>query len=214
MPTAVPVTRRRRKEARPQEILAAALSLFVERGYAATRLEEVARRAGVAKGTLYLYYANKEALFRAVVEEGILPVLTDLETQAAGYEGDTPELLRRFTRQWWRTVGATDLIGLPKLVLCEARNFPELADYYFERVIRRGHGLLRRIILRGMERGEFRPVVAEQAVMLAISPLLIQSFWRAALPTEGMGLEDPEALLDTHVDIFLRGVLAETHPCA
>ncbi len=201
---------RRRSEARPQEILAAALAVFVEKGYSAARMEEVARRAGVSKGALYLYYANKEALFRAVVEEGILPTLAQMEAQMDRHESSATELLQMFARRWWQSIGSTPLFGLPKLVFCEARNFPELAGYYFEHVIRRGHALLVRIVEQGMARGEFRAVDVQQTVFLAIAPLLMQAFWRSALPRESTDLIDPEALLETHLDTFLRGLKKET----
>ena len=81
--SATPVPRKRRKEARPSELLEAALELFVEKGFAATRLEDVASRAGVSKGTLYLYFENKDALFKAVVQEGIIPVIAENEAIAA-----------------------------------------------------------------------------------------------------------------------------------
>lgn len=200
---------RRRSEARPQEILAAALAVFVEKGYSAARMEEVARRAGISKGALYLYYANKEALFHAVVEEGILPTLVEMEAEIDRHEGSAAGLLRQFARRWWQGIGNTPLFGLPKLVFCEARNFPELADYYFERVIRRGHALLTRIVEGGIAGGEFRTVDVQQTVFLAIAPLLMQAFWRSALPREGTDLIDPEALLETHIDTFLRGLRKE-----
>ena len=91
----------RRKDARPQELLAAALEQFVERGYAATRLEDVAKRAGVSKGTLYLYFTNKEELFKAVVRENIVQAIGEAEQDAAVFEGHSGELLRTILMAWW-----------------------------------------------------------------------------------------------------------------
>jgi AcrR family transcriptional regulator len=96
-----PPPRKRRKEARPSELLAAALDLFVERGFAATRLEDVARRAGVSKGTLYLYYENKEALFKAVIQEGIVPVIAENEAIAAQHTGSSFDLMEILLANWW-----------------------------------------------------------------------------------------------------------------
>ena len=110
----------RRKDARPQELLAAALDLFVERGFAATRLEDVARRAGVSKGTLYLYYANKEELFKAVVRDSIVPAIGDAEDTIAVYDGHSSELLRAILFGWWERVGGTKASGIVKLVMAEA----------------------------------------------------------------------------------------------
>ena len=97
----------RRKDARPQELLAAALDLFVERGYASTRLEDVAKRAGVSKGTLYLYFTNKEELFKAVVRDSIVPCIYEAEMHIAGFDGDTPALLRAIILGWWERLGNT-----------------------------------------------------------------------------------------------------------
>ena len=124
------VPRRRRKDARPSELTAAALELFVERGFATTRLEDVAARAGVSKGTLYLYFDSKEALFKAVIEEGIVPTLVAAEQQLAEHSGSAAELLRKLLFGWWQQIGGTRLAGVPKLIISESRNFPEVAQYY------------------------------------------------------------------------------------
>src|SRR6476659_1734794 len=121
----------RRKDARPQELLEAAIDLFVERGYAATRLEDVARRAGVSKGTLYLYYENKDELFKAVVRGSIVPVIGEAEASVS---------------------------GIIKLVTAEAGNFPELASFYQEEVINRGTRATASMLERGIARGEFRTI--------------------------------------------------------
>src|SRR5437868_8222378 len=112
-----PSTRwRRRKDARPGEIVAAALACFAERGFAATRLEDVARRAGVSKGTLYLYYENKEELFKAVVRSSIVPVIGEAEVSVAEFEGHSADLLRHLIHSWWQRIGATKASGIVKLV--------------------------------------------------------------------------------------------------
>ena len=133
--------RRRRKEALPAELTAAALDLFVEKGFAATRLDDVAVRAGVSKGTLYLYFDSKEALFKAVVEEGIVPFLASAEQQMAEYDGEMIDLLRSLFSDWWQKIGATRLAGVTKLVISESRNFPEVARYYHDNVLVRGSAL-------------------------------------------------------------------------
>ena len=147
----------RRKEARPEEIVAAALEQFVERGFAATRLEDVARRAGVTKGTLYLYFKNKEALFKAVVRETIVPVIAQGESIAASFTGSARELLERLVREYWRLVYDTALAGIPKLMMAEAGNFPQLARFYYEEVVTRGHRLLGGVIERGHQERRVPP---------------------------------------------------------
>ncbi len=107
----------RRKEARPAELTAAALELFVERGYSATRLDDVAARAGVSKGTLYLYFSSKEELFKAVVREGLLPVIERGERLSEEHTGSAGDLIRRLIRNWWESVGRTPLAGIAKLMI-------------------------------------------------------------------------------------------------
>lgn len=160
----------RRKDARPQELLAAALTLFVERGYAATRLDDVAARAGVSKGTLYLYFASKEELFRAVVRENLVPVLDEAEQIIDGYAGDSANLLREFILGWWQRIGDTPLAGLTKLMMAESGNFPEVAQFYHDEIISRSDALIVRMLERGMARGEFRQVDAAQARLVIVSP--------------------------------------------
>ena len=146
----------RRKEARPEEITAAALELFVERGFAATRLEDVAARAGVSKGTVYLYFANKEDLFKAVVREGLVSPIAEMKDFAAQYPGSSFALLRMLILGWWEKVGATGMSGIPKLLLGESGNFPELVRFYLAEVVEPGHEVMMAIVKRGIARGEFR----------------------------------------------------------
>ncbi len=138
--------------------MAAALELFVEKGFAGTRLEDVAARASVSKGTLYLYFDSKEALFKAVVQEGIVPVLEAGAGLVDSFKGSSADLLREMLRVWWQHIGNTHLGGIPKLIISEAGNFPELAAYYNEAVIVRGRNLMRRTLQRGIDAGEFRAV--------------------------------------------------------
>src|SRR5204862_1200115 len=107
---------RRRKDARPEEIVSAALEVFADRGFAATTLEDVAKRAGVTKGTIYLYFDSKEALFKALIRETIVPVIAQGEALAQSFTGSARELLERLVREYWRLVGETSLAGIPKLM--------------------------------------------------------------------------------------------------
>jgi len=133
--------RERRKEARPGELLAAALDLFVEKGFAATRSEEVAARAGVSKGTLFLYFPSKEELFKAVVMENLGGRFTEWNAEFEAFEGTTADMLRYCMRVWWERVGMTKASGLTKLMMSEGANFPELAEFYRQEVIRLEHAL-------------------------------------------------------------------------
>jgi AcrR family transcriptional regulator len=197
----------RRKQERPAELLAAALELFTERGYAATRLDDVARRAGVSKGTVYLYYSSKEELFKAVILEGLVPVLERGEKMLAQHRGSTSDLIRSLTRSWWQAIGATPYAGIAKLMISECRNFPELGTFYVDEVITRGHELVHKALQRGIDRGELRAVDAEHATRLVFAPLVLHMIWRYSFDFCGTGRLDPHTYLEQHLDILLRGLL-------
>ena len=164
--------RERRKEARPGELLDAALDLFVEKGFAATRAEEVAARAGVSKGTLFLYFQSKEELLKAVVRESISGRFKEWNDEFATFEGTTAEMLRDCMTTWWERVGATRASGITKLMMSEAGNFPEIAAFYQQEVVQPGQKLIRRIMQRGIDRGEFRAVDLDYAVYSVIAPMI------------------------------------------
>src|SRR5262245_48540051 len=137
MPSA-PVPRwQRRKDARPTEILDAALACFKERGFTATRLEDVATNAGVTKGTIYLYYPSKEELFKAVVRGELVPNIERLEA-ALDEPGSAAALLEQLFTVWVQHIVPSPVSIIPKLVITEASNFPELARFYLETAVHRG----------------------------------------------------------------------------
>ncbi len=196
----------RRKDARPEELVAAALEVFVERGYEGTTLADVARRAGVTKGTIYLYFENKEALFKAVVRETIVPVIAQGEALARSFTGSARDLLEQLVREYWRLVGETALAGIPKLMMAEAATFPELTRFYYDEVVVRGQRLMAGVIERGVKNGEFRPVNVMLAAKLAMSPLMHATVVRRAFAScmpEGFNVQ---AYLDTHIDLYLHGI--------
>lgn len=195
----------RRKEARPGELLDAALELFVERGFASTRLDEVAARAGVSKGTLYLYFASKEDLFKAVVRQNIVPLIETFERDVAASQAASPDLLREFFAVWWTRFGGTKLAGIAKLVVGEAGNFPELAQFFQQEVVSRNLQLLRSIIERGIARDEFAPVDLDACVNLWISPLVMRAIWEHSIgPCCPSGTAVPvERFLDAHLRSIL-----------
>jgi len=196
----------RRKTARPGEIIAAALDVFVERGYEAAKLQEVARRAGVTKGTLYLYFDSKEALFKAVVRETIVPVIAQGEVLARSFTGSARELVERLVREYWRLVGETALAGIPKLMMAEAATFPELTRFYYDEVVTRGHRLMAGVIERGVKNGEFRPVDVMVAAKLAMSPLIHATVARRAFASCMPETFNVQQYLDTHIDLYLHGI--------
>jgi TetR/AcrR family transcriptional regulator len=200
--------RERRKEARPGELLDAALDLFVEKGFAATRSEEVALRAGVSKGTLFLYFPTKEELFKAVVRENMSGRFAEWQEEFDAFEGSTADLVRYCMRVWWQRIGATRASGITKLMISEARNFPELAAFYQQEVIRPGMQLIRRILQRGVDRGEFRPLDIEHAVFGIVAPMIFLIMMKHSLGAcapQDYPL-DPHRYVETQIDLLLSGL--------
>lgn len=201
-----PTSRRRRKEARPSELTSAALALFVEKGFAATRLEDVAARAGVSKGTLYLYFDSKEALFKAVIQEGILPALAEGEAILARHGGSAFDLLELLLNNWWTMIGETRLAGIAKLMISEARNFPEIAQFYYENVIKRGRALVGAALERGMASGEFRTMDVATCIDVIIAPVLMLNIWRHSMACCLGGQANPREYLGIHLDLLRQGL--------
>jgi AcrR family transcriptional regulator len=203
--------RNRRKEARPGEIVAAALASFAERGFAATRLEDVAAAAGISKGTIYLYFPTKEDLFRAVVRQAVLPNLEAAEAQVAGHDGPSADLLRGLAHRFLQLLGS-DLTAVPKLVVAESGNFPAIAQFYADTVLGRAFTLIEGILSRGIRRGEFRPVDVHATLPSFAAPFLLLALWKHSLGRHTHLSFDPHAVLDTHIEIVLRGLAAEPPP--
>jgi AcrR family transcriptional regulator len=202
--------RERRKEARPGELLDAALDLFVEKGFAATRAEEVAARAGVSKGTLFLYFQSKEELLKAVVRENIAGRFKEWNEEFEAFEGSSADMLRYCMKVWWERVGATKASGITKLMISEARNFPEITAFYQQEVIEPGQSLIRRILQRGVASGEFRPMDLDYAIFSIIAPMIfiIMSKHSMGACLASGRIMDPERYLASQVDILLGGMIA------
>jgi len=204
----LPHKRERRKDARPEELLSAALELFVEKGFAATRTEEVAQRAGVSKGTLFIYFSSKEELFKAVVRENIVRPQTEGAEEIARFEGSSAELLSYLMLEWWRRYGATQASGISKLVMSEASNFPDLAIFFQEEVVSPGHALIASVLQRGVDRGEFRPVDMDLTVHSVLAPLLFLVTWKHSMAPCCPSSQqiNPETFIRHHADLLVRGL--------
>lgn len=196
----------RRKEDRPRELLAAALELFVERGYSATRLDDVARRAGVSKGTLYLYYETKEELLKAVVRQSLVPAIAQAEKLADEFPGSAAELIRTIISGWWKMIGTTPAAGIPKLIIAESGNFPQLARFYFDEVIERGRRMFARVLKRGMDSGEFRAMNVDYAVQVTLAPIVFLVIWQYSFQPLDPKQLDPQRYLDHYISILLEGI--------
>lgn len=198
----------RRPEDRPDEILDAATTVFGEQGFARTRLEDVAKRAGVSKGTLYLYFDSKDALFREMVRRNVVSKVVEAEAKYLNHPGTAREALTALVRGWWEQLGDRESACIHRLIGAELSNFPELGRFYFEEVIARSRRLLTTLVARGVASGEFRPVANDYAnrglPSLVIHAINSQRFF---------SIFDPDALDDTKVvdgilDLFFHGVLA------
>jgi AcrR family transcriptional regulator len=198
----------RRKAERPQELVDAALALFAEKGFAATRIDEVARRAGVSKGTLYLYYASKEELLKAVIRERLSTEIAAAAQTVADHPGSSAELMTGLLAQWWADLIASDVSAVFKLIITEVRNFPEIAAFYRREVVEPGNALIALILQRGIDRGEFRPVNIDATVHSLVLPMVMLCIHRHSLgvcePNEV--LQDPLGFIHHHMNLILRGL--------
>lgn len=198
--------RERRKEARPVELLDAALTLFVEKGYAATKVEEVAALAGVSKGTLFLYFATKQDLFKAVIRTNLVDHFPVWNQEFDSFQGSTAEMLAYAMQSWWERIGNTRASGITKLVGSEGSNFPEVVQFYEAEVMRPGRALFKAILQRGIDRSEFRPMDTETAVYSLVSTIFFLSMWRHSLsPCDSPSTLNPQAFLQSHVHALIHG---------
>jgi AcrR family transcriptional regulator len=196
----------RRPQDRSHEVVQAAMKLFVERGFAATKLEDVARAAGVSKGLPYLYFRSKEGLFKAVIAEAILEPLALGEQYVAGFEGHSADLLRALLERY-RAFNASPSGGVTKLVIGEAGNFPDVARYFIDEIDHRGRLLFETVLRRGIERGEFRPITDVPATAIAIvSPLSMFAIWQRSLAAYDATCPTDDAFHDAHLDLVLAGL--------
>lgn len=206
-----PHKRERRKQHRPGELLDAALDLFVEKGFAATRSEEVAARAGVSKGTLFLYFPSKEELFKAVVRENVVKPVSEGVAEIASYQGSSSQLLKMLMLRWWQRYGSTKASGISKIIISEANNFPELATFYREEVIVPATNLLKGVLEGGRLKGEFKNFNTEHTCMAVIAPLmfLIMSKHSCALCQTGTLQTAPEEFIAQYADLVIRGLTSQ-----
>jgi AcrR family transcriptional regulator len=206
--------RERRKEARPRELLDAALALFVEKGFTATRSEEVAARAGVSKGTLFLYFQSKEDLFKAVIRENIGSLFPAWFEELDTFEGSSAEMVKYAMNVWWERVGNTPASGIAKLVMSEAQNFPDVAAFYQADVVVPGTQLLQRILQRGVDSGEFQAMDTDKAVYALIAPMIFLMMWKHSMGAcaPSANIIDPQKFIQMQIDMLLNGMLTRKSP--
>lgn len=199
---------RRRKTARPSEIVAAALEVFAEKGFAGARLEEIAARAGVSKGALYLYFDTKEDLFRAVVQETVSPNLEAVRLLAEAFPGRFADLAPLILARVVNIAADSPLPAVAKMVIGESRNFPDLARVWHESVVSKAIGLLSGLIARAQDRGEIRPGDPRLHAISLMGPMVVGFLWREVFEPVGAEPIDIAALAAQHARTALHGMLA------
>ena len=201
-----PVKQRRAPAERPQEILNAALAQFVETGFAGTRLDDVARRAGLSKAAIYLYFDDKLSLFQGVIRQAITANLMTVETMLAAHRGPVAGLLPRILEFMAGRIEDTPAASIAKLVIAESRAFPEIGHFYLKEVIGRGLPLLEGLITRGIAQGEFRKVDPAMTVRSLMGALLLAGLWRTVFEPIGAEKLDVRAMARHHADLMLHAL--------
>jgi AcrR family transcriptional regulator len=197
---------RRAPAARPQEIIAAALDQFVETGFAGTRLDDVAKRAGLSKAAIYLYFEDKTALFKGVVQHAIASNLGQMEAMLATHRGPVAPLLPRILEFMANRIEHTQMAAVAKLVISESRAFPEIGQFYLKEVIGRGLPLMEGLLKRGIDQGEFRKVDPFMTVRSMMGPMLLAIIWRTVFEPIGAEKLDVQALARHHADLMLHAL--------
>jgi AcrR family transcriptional regulator len=197
----------RRAEDRPREICAAALEVFAEKGFAAARLDEIARRAGVSKGTLYLYFKDKEDLFRAVVRDAIAPNVAAITEAISTMRAPFADVVRMFLAGFAEREARLPLGAVAKMVIGESRNFPELARVWHDEVASKAIGGLAAFVKGAQERGEVRAGDPRLYAFSLMGPMVLGALWRATLVPAGGEPLDLDELSRQHAEAVLLGVL-------
>jgi AcrR family transcriptional regulator len=197
----------RRKEDRPGEIVAAALAVFSETGFAAAKLDEIARRAGVSKGALYLYYETKEDIFHAVVKTAVAPDIEQVKARLAAFPGPFGALLEFMLPTVAGILSVSPAVGIAKMVITEGRNFPELARYWHDELVAPMVGLVSGLIAAAQARGEVRGGDPRMFAIQIVSPFLMALLWRETFTPVGAEPFDLNALAAQHLSLLKSGLL-------
>jgi AcrR family transcriptional regulator len=199
----------RRAEDRPREICAAALAVFAEKGFAAAKLDEIARRAGVSKGTLYLYFKDKEELFRAVVRDNVSPNIDQVRDAILAADLPFAQLAPMFLMRLSAVAGSMPLGAVVKMVIGESGNFPELARVWHDQVVSKALAVLVALIEKAQAKGEVRPGDPRLHAFSLMGPMLMGLIYREVLQPAGGAPIDIEALARQHAETVLGGMLME-----
>jgi AcrR family transcriptional regulator len=197
----------RRSEDRPREICKAALEVFAEKGFAAAKLDDIAQRAGVSKGTLYLYFADKAELFRAVVRDAIAPNLEYASALALADSAPFPEVVRGLLARFAENATRMPIGSVAKMVIGESRNFPELARVWHDEVASKALGAIGALIEKGQKRGEVRQGDPRLYAFSLVGPMIMGALWQATLAPAGGEPLDLAQLANQHAETVLDGLV-------
>ena len=199
---------RRRAEARPDEVLDAALDLFIEQGFAATRVEDIAKRAGLSKGAVYLYFPSKEAILEGLVRRALVPIATQALGFVESYEGDPRPVITMLLKMLAGRINEPRVLAIPKLIFREAAGFPELAQMYRREIIDKVMPALEGLIRNGVDQGYLRQVDPGLTIRSIIGPLVLHVALAeifGIVPPDGLAID---RLIDNHLTILFDGLSA------
>lgn len=195
----------RRKEDRPQEITEAAFRVFAEKGYATTRVEEVAKRAGVSKGLLYLYFKTKEELFKAVIRSVVIRRVDALVLAVEETELSSEAFIRGPLLDFMKRVPGSPITVVIRLLISEGQRHPDLVDYYWDHVVSKGLAAISHFVQRGVDRGEFRNTAITELPQLVLAPMMLSMIWKILFTKRSL---DTDKLLETQIDMLLAYIKA------
>jgi len=200
---------RRRAKARPDEVLDAALDLFMEKGFAATKVEEVAQRAGISKGTIYLYFPSKEALMEGLIKRALSPIALKAVSAIDTLNVDPRMILKMVGGIIAKNMSDPRIMAIPKLIIRESANFPELATMYRREVIDKAMPAAIRLIERQIEAGRFRRVDPELTFRTVIGPIVAHLLMAEIFDIRPEGGLQMDRLVQNHIDILFNGLSAK-----
>jgi AcrR family transcriptional regulator len=195
----------RRKEDRPQEISEAAFEVFAAKGYAAARVDEVAKRAGVSKGLLYLYFKTKEELFKAVIKSVVTRRVDALLLAVEETDLSSEEFFRGPLLEFMKQIPRSPVAVVIRLLIAEGQRHPDLVDYYWDNVVSKGLTAISRFVERGVERGEFRGTAVTELPQIVLAPVMLSMIWRILFEQREL---DTDTLMDTHIEMILAYIKA------
>lgn len=197
---------RRRAAARPDEVLDAALDLFIEKGFSTTRVEDIAKRAGISKGAVYLYFPSKEALLEGLVKRAIVPATDKIFAMASGFEGDPRQAISMVLRAMAQQLGNTKVFAIPKIIMREALHAPEIAEMYRKEVLDRVIPVITGLVRKGIADGYLRDVDPELTVRNIVGPILAHLMLGevfGVVPEGGMKFDQ---LVENHLIVLFDGL--------